>query len=385
MKILIVSKCPTHPTNAGNRAWIMAQTHVLEQLGNEVYFLYVEELPMRGSINSYKEDFEKTKKHWSERFHLFKVSRSRKIILNLRKYIDKFFFHNYYSADETYPCGLDKFVNKLDAQYHFDACIVNYVYLSKLLTRINIPKKAISTHDCMAYKNLKVGETCRTMTAHQEAIAMQRCPHIFALQDDEAAYFQFLSPQSKVYKVYSPYTYHKCAVVGNKTILFLSGSNQYNQNGIKWFLERVFPLIRNRFSDARLLIGGGICKVLNDIGHIQGVELLGYIDNPADFYAKGDIAINPVYQGTGLKIKTFEAISYDKVTMVHPHSMAGVFKKEQAPLFASEKPEEWVSYLEKIWSNHDEITTVKNHNKEYLEEMNAFIINEYKRFLSANN
>ena len=84
-----------------------------------------------------------------------------------------------------------------------------------------------------------------------------------------------------------------------------------------------------------------------------------------------------------MKIKTFEAISYDKVTLVHPHSMAGVFKKETAPLFASDKPNEWIEHLKKIWRSAEYVKLIKEKNKQYLAEMNNFIINEYKRFLKS--
>ena len=47
MKILIVSKCPTHPTSAGNRWGILAQTQILKDLGNEIFFLYIDERPMK--------------------------------------------------------------------------------------------------------------------------------------------------------------------------------------------------------------------------------------------------------------------------------------------------------------------------------------------------
>ena len=67
--------------------------------------------------------------------------------------------------------------------------------------------------------------------------------------------------------------------------------------------------------------------------------------------------------------------------MVHPHSKAGVFRVNEAPLFSSDKPEEWVAFLDKIWSNKDMIRKIKDANKVYLANMNDFIIKEYKRFL----
>ena len=148
-------------------------------------------------------------------------------------------------------------------------------------------------------------------------------------------------------------------------------------------MKEVFPVIRKSFPCAELLVGGGICKVLPTLGNIEGVTAMGYIDDPAEFYAKADVAINPVFQGTGLKIKTFEAISFDKVTLVHPHSMAGVFRKDDAPLFASDKPEDWVVFLTKIWGYPDAINTIKQKDKEYLKAMNEFIVSEYNRFFNA--
>lgn len=383
MKILIVSKCPTHPTNAGNRWGILAQAQILQKLGNEIHFLYINELPMRMNSTPYLKDLEETSKYWGNRFHLFTVSKVTKLCFNIKKYIDKYFFDDYFNVDEVYPNGLSSYVSKLQAKDHFDICIVNYVYLTKLFTKVKFPKTAVFTHDCMSYKNLMVNEPCRTMNAHQEAIALQRCQHIFAVQDEEMAYFHLLSPKSKVYNIYSKYDYHPQDIVNNHNIVFLSGGNPYNVHGIQWFIKEIWPLIIKRFSDAQLIIGGSICKVIKDIEGIPGITLYGYVDVPADFYAQADVAINPVFQGTGLKIKTFEAISFDKVTLVHPHSMAGVFRKEEAPLLASDNPEEWVKILEKVWNSTEFIKQHKLQNKRFLKEMNEFIVNEYKRFLDA--
>lgn len=383
MKILIVSKCPTHPTDAGNRWWILSQAEMFISLGHEVHFLYIHELPLRMDAQSFKDGLEKTREFWGDRFHLFRVSKLQKLKMNLLKQYRMKSCHYHWNVDDQYPVGLESMVNKLDAKYHFDICVINYFYLSRLFEHIRIPKKAIATHDAIAYKDLKIGEPTMCITADTEAKAMQRCPHIFALQEQEADYFQILSPQSKVYNLYGKYIHHPQPMVGNHKMVFLSGNNGFNQNGIKWFIKEVFPLIRKRFSDAELLVGGSICKVLPSLGDIEGVKALGYVDDPADFYALADVAINPVYQGTGLKIKTFEAISFDKVTIVHPHSMAGVFKKDTAPLMSSDKPQDWVEFLEKIWGEPDYISSVKEQNKAYLEEMNKYIANEYNRFLDA--
>lgn len=385
VRILIVSKCPTHPTTAGNRWGILAQANILKELGADVHFLYVEERAMnKGRSGEYDEMLEKTREYWKDRFHYFHVPTWEKAIFNIKK---RWFAYRNKRAgcDSYFPCGLIGFVNKLDNDLHFDVCIVNYYYMTKLFEHIRIPKKAVFTHDNYTYKDIRLrcrpGECDATADANEMAKAMQRSPHIFAVQDEEMIFFQQLSPLSCVYNIYSKYDYHPQPITSNHNILFLSGSNGYNQNGIRWFVNDVFSLIRKKFNDARLLIGGAICKTIKDLENVEGVSLLGFVDELSDFYQQGDVAINPVFQGTGLKIKTFEAISYDKITLVHPHSMAGVFHKDKAPLFASAQPEEWVGYLASVWEHPEKIAEIKAHNKVYLAEMNEFIVSEYKRFL----
>lgn len=385
-RILMVSKCPTHPTIAGNRWWILAQAKVLKTLGAEIHFLYVEERALtKENTEEFDEILAKTGEYWGDRFHYFHVPVWQKAVFNIKK---KWFLYigQRPGCDSYFPNGLINYVNKLDKELNFDICIVNYYNMTKLLTHIRIPKKAIFTHDNFTYKDIRIG--CNvggcgaTADANTMAKAMQRSPHIFAIQDEEAIFFQQLSPRSQVYTVYSMYDYHQQLSTNNRNILFLSGSNEYNINGIRWFINDVFPLIRERFVDAKLLIGGAICGKIKELVNMEGVKLLGFVDNLADFYSQGDVAINPVYQGTGLKIKTFEAISYDKVTIVHPHSMEGIFHKEKAPLFASSKPEEWVAFLARLWNNPEMIVDIKAHDQAYLAEMNEFITNEYKRFLA---
>lgn len=382
MKILIVSKCPTHPTDAGNRWWILSQAEMFISLGHEVHFLYINEMPLRRDRTPYLVGMKKTNEYWGDRFHFFKVSKWMKFKMVLTQYFRLYCNRYHWKIDDEYPKGLEKVVNDLDSNLHFDICIINYYYLSRLFEKINIPKKAIATHDVFAYKNLKIGMPTMCLTADAEAKAMQRCPHIFALQEQEADYFQILSPNSKVYNLYGKYEHHSQPIVGNHKILFFSGGNIFNQNGIKWFLNDIFPVVRQYVPDAELIIGGSICNILSSFDTIDGVKIFGSVDDPADFYKLADVAINPVYQGTGLKIKTFESISYDKVTMVHPHSLTGVFKKDSAPLFASDDPYEWAKYIKNIWSSSEIIHSVKIQNKKYLDEMSKFILSEYNRFLN---
>lgn len=383
MKILIVSKIPTHPVTAGNRSFILNNVNLLKKMGHELHFLYIEQISFHGK-KDVNRDIEELTNYWGEKLHIYQQTFIQKIWVVILQRFRWIMNNGYFKCDDEYPFGLHRCINKLQKTYGFDACIVNYYYLSKTLSKIDIPLKGLYTHDYFAYKALLVGDknVGYNTTASQEAKAMQRAPHIFALNTGEAEYFRRLSPCSKVYNVFNTYSYHHQPLARNHNIVFLSGNNPYNINGLRWFLTAIFPAICESFNDVKLIIGGSICNQLQGIQETAHIQKVGIIDNLDAFYTLGDVAINPTYQGTGLKIKTFEAISFDKVTMVHPHSIDGIFRPENAPIFSSINREEWVKYLAKVWGDDNNVISIKERNAKYIETLNEFIVSEYERFFS---
>lgn len=76
---------------------------------------------------------------------------------------------------------------------------------------------------------------------------MQRSPNILALNTEEAIFFSKLAPLNNIYNVFGSFEYKPSEIVGNKVLLFLSGSNVYNLKGLKWFVEEIFPTIVKKY------------------------------------------------------------------------------------------------------------------------------------------
>lgn len=383
MKILVVSYCPTHPTTAGNSRGILGYCDILRKLGHDVWFLWVKLLPLHGIGENIEINLEMAS-YWGEKLLIYRQSFFEKIYVKLISAVRKITDGGYMHVDDEYPRGLDSFTAKIQTQYRFDACIVNYYTYSKLLTNLNIQKKALFTHDIFSYKDFLTGEkyVYRKCRANTEAIACQRAPYVFAVQEEEQVFFQKLSPQSKVYTIYALYDVTRQKIVGNHNILFLSGPNQYNMHGLKWFLDKIMPLVVKSFADAKLIVGGSICNELMGIKQSPNIEIYGQVKDVPRFFSLGDVAINPTYEGTGLKVKTFESMSFGKIVLAHPHSAIGIYKRESAPLFVSTEPQEWVDYLKEIWGNKDNMSNKMESTIEYMLDMKEYVINQYKFFLN---
>lgn len=379
-KVLIVSSCPTHPVTAGNRKGILNQVEALKALGCDVFFFYIHIKPIIGKGDDITT--KELEKYWGDHLIVWKMPKLVHIYQMILQRFRIKFNDGYIKVDDMYPNGINSKIYAIQKIHNFDSCIVNYYYLSKLFTKVTFPIEALFTHDYFAYKGILVGskKVGLNTTAHEEAIALQRSPNIFSVNTDETIYFSKLSPKSKIYNIFSHYDYYSSNIVGNAKLLFFSGNNDYNINGLNWFLSNVFPILKQTIPDVELTIGGSICKSI-DIQD-ERINKLGFFDDPAEFYALGDVVINPTYQGTGLKIKTFEAISYDKVVIAHPHSVEGIYKPEKAPVIVAKEPQEWLDSVIQVIKHQDVIETYKRRNGTYLQEMKKYVESEYKKFLN---
>lgn len=384
MKILIVGKVPTHPILMGNSRLIVDQAISLRDMGHEVHYLYIHEVRKKERSDSViPEKFNEMNEFWGEGFHLLKISKVRHLFLITRAAIKYHINNGYINPDDHYSPIIHREINRLDKIYEFDCIIVNYYYLSKALTKISIPRKAILTHDIFTYRD----KTCHfkvrdSLTPNNEAKAVQRAQYILNVQSEDSIYFKKLSPNSTVLTTFTSFKYHPTPCINNHNILYLSGNSVFNYNGIIWFIDSVLPKLIDRLPDTQLIVGGSICNALQKYSTNPNIKLLGYIESPDKFFNLGDIFINPTYQGTGLKIKTFEGIAYDKAVITHPHSIIGIFDQENAPIYSSEYPEEWINRIIEIFYNREILLKVKNKNKNYLSKMNQFITSQYNIMLS---
>ena len=375
--ILIISDTPTHPTIAGNRQAILSYCDLLDKSGFNVFFLYIKS-PLRD-----REVVEEMKDYWKDNLFVFRVSLFQFFLQCAILVIARVLTKNYCSLDIFCPWFVSRKVRKLVKQYDIESVIVNYIWLTKIFKQINIKNRIIYTHDVFSYKYLKGNSRWFSYSPNVESIALQRCNKILAIQENEAIYFQYLSPLSKVYTVFSPFKFHSQTVLHNNfNLLFFSGDNTYNQNGIKKFVNDIFPFIKSKYPYIKVKIGGGICSHLKEYND-ESICLMGKYDDPADFYALGNIVINPVYEGTGLKIKTFEAISYGKVVLAHPHSFEGVYDPVNIPMYKCATVEDYLRCLDEIiCSGHFLFEDVQRKCSAYIERMTNSILAQYKQALS---
>ena len=127
-------------------------------------------------------------------------------------------------------------------------------------------------------------------------------------------------------------------------ILFFGSAFFANIHGIKWFLENVMPYV-----DATLTIAG---KGMDSLGKfvaalkLKNVSLHGYVDDVDALYGKADIVVLPIFEGSGMKVKTCEALKYGKVVLGTKEALTGY--ERTADIYSCNTRGEFISCLTEL-------------------------------------
>lgn len=108
---------------------------------------------------------------------------------------------------------------------------------------------------------------------------------------------------------------------GSGRILIVGSENPINLDGYRFFHDEVWPLIRSRLPKATLSVAG---KLSHHVEVEDGIENLGVIPDMIDAYRGIDVAVNPVLCGTGLNIKSIEALGFGVPLVATPSGARGL-------------------------------------------------------------
>lgn len=318
-RILVVSPTPSHPQHEGNSARIYQLLIGLKAAGHEVYFAHIEETTGdKASMAQYWGDrffsipyakpptaYPKHKKHWLAKV----LTRLKALIGNDPRYT--------YAIDDWYDDASSEAIATIAQKIDPNVVIAEYVFFSKILESFDSNVlKIIDTHDIFTqryklYQKNNQKPRWFSTTQQEEKKGLCRADIAIAIQAKEAAFFsQLLPPSNRVVTVGHLVPLQPIPLrTSNHSILYIGSRNPINVSGLNHFIQKIFPKVKAQLANAQIVLAGGICDRIEDF---EGCQKLGRVDNLEEAYAQANLAINPVYFGTGLKIKSIEALGYAK-------------------------------------------------------------------------
>ncbi len=206
-----------------------------------------------------------------------------------------------------------------DNRYEYIVC--NYTCTLSVVRELKkkkytLPQSIAITHDALSrldFESYEYGISTYGLACSKdtERDCLKEADIICAISEYEKKYFLSMNPDWKVVLVeYPSWSSSKNTVSEEnfdyKRIVFFASGNQPNEKGINDFLKYSWPDIKRKLATVQLYIIGTICKKITSeddavitLGRVDEQELWKYI-------TASTIGINPVYMGTGLKIKSVD-------------------------------------------------------------------------------
>ncbi|MBL4697707.1 MAG: glycosyltransferase, partial [Phycisphaerales bacterium] len=223
-------------------------------------------------------------------------------------------------------CGIEAMeaVDQLAREYEYDIAITNYSFMSAIFDRLSeYTQKILLTHDSFVDRNRRMLEQgypesgWMSIDKRGEKIACDRSDVIVAMQEHEADGFRELGDPSRV-RVIAPIFEKQDIPQAEPTeklrIGYFGSSNWVNEQNLGEYLK-LWAQDSELMEHSEIHIAGGVCKTLKDfvpasVLNKVNAKMVGRVDKPGDFFATCDIIINPERGGTGIKIKTLEALAH---------------------------------------------------------------------------
>jgi GT2 family glycosyltransferase len=171
---------------------------------------------------------------------------------------------------------------------------------------------------------------------------------IYYPSDLETAYVQAAEPR-RLARTMPAYGFRdfapleEMALAKRRDILFVAGfAHDPNEDAALWFVEKVFPIIRQRAPDVRLwLVGSQPTRKVRELAVNPSVVVTGFVTDEqlAAHYMAARVAIAPLRYGAGIKGKVLEAMRFGVPIVTTPFGVQGMAElADKLPVVSTPEP-----------------------------------------------
>ena len=138
-------------------------------------------------------------------------------------------------------------------------------------------------------------------------------------------------------------------VKSNPTLYHIGSMNWMpNEEGIYWFLDKVWDKVAKRNPDLQLnLAGRNMPKWLLKLKK-KNVNIFGEVPDAKEFVKNNDIAIVPLLSGSGIRIKIIESMAMGKTVITTMVGAEGIQYSEYENIIIADSPGKMVEVICKI-------------------------------------
>ena len=254
--------------------------------------------------------------------------------------------------------------------------------------------KRIASQTKFPLKRLYIEHLSKTLKTY-ELQSLNLVDGIAAITRKDASFFRGQTHTSTIDIPYAiqPDHFEPAFGVADKPAFFHLGAMNWipNQEGIKWFLEKVWPLVIKKKPEARFVLAGRFMPDWLLHYKAKGIEVVGEVDDAAGFVRGRDIAVVPLLSGSGIRIKIIEAMALGKTVLTTTIGAEGINYVDMKHLFIADNAEKMAAIMIQLYENPEQASKIGKAARQLVEDLhdNSKVIDRlmlfYENLIQANN
>lgn len=308
-RVLVFSPVPIYPSIQGNRKRMVNMLNKIKENDVELFLVLFGSDWIDGKNISKEQIDMDYKKLFAKVFH-YPKKRDHSSLFG--KNID---------IDDAYEDGLGEYISNICKDYKIDIYLHNYIFQSKVFEFLPYSViKILDTHD--KFKDKYKLAKWYSYSEEEESKGISRADIILSIQDEEKKYFESITNKEVVTVGHlSESNFLDKEYENLKVIGIISSGHIRDFLAVEKFIQKFIEVVPE---DLTLNIAGMVCEKLEPLYKHPQINYLGLVNDLKDFYESINLCVIPPEDGTGLKIKSVEALSYGVPIISTKHGFIGI-------------------------------------------------------------
>jgi glycosyltransferase involved in cell wall biosynthesis len=164
-----------------------------------------------------------------------------------------------------------------------------------------------------------------------------------------------------------------------------------NQQGLVWFIKKVWPKIKNKNPEASFNIAGrNAPDWLIELFRKYDVQFFGEVESAFDFMQENDIMVVPLFSGSGMRIKIIEGLANGKAIISTSIGAEGIEYTKNKNLVIADTSKEFIENIDQLLKNKSILKDISINAVKFVREyynndlISQRLTNFYKGLINVN-
>jgi sugar transferase (PEP-CTERM/EpsH1 system associated) len=139
-----------------------------------------------------------------------------------------------------------------------------------------------------------------------------------------------------------------------RTLIFTGAMDYYaNIDGVKWFCEKIFPIVKDRYPKVQFyIVGSNPNPEIQKLGSNKCINVTGFVEDIRPYYNNADVCVIPLRIARGIQNKVLEAMSMGKAVVTTSTAVQSIKAISGVHLLLEDNFDKFAEAVSMLLENH---------------------------------